>query len=501
MDIIPDPKALNLLKAIHSAAEKKGTDVFLVGGYLRDIIIGRSKENPDLDFCLPDGSIRFARSLRSKIKAGFVVLDSEHGCARLVKRFPGATYTLDFSDFRAGTLSEDLLRRDFTINTLCIDLKRLFCGRRLKLDRQTFNELLTDIYGAQKDIGSRIIRVPYKDSFNDDPLRILRAFSLSAVFGFKIHPDTLKLIKKEKDKLSTVSCERIRDEIFKIFDSPSAYPLLKLMDDYSIISLIFPEIDQMRGVRQGPYHHLDVWKHSLETVRQLEEFIKKNKNETINAYLNQAISADRKRLGLMKFASWLHDIGKPRAKRKKANKTMFHGHERVGSDITKEICRRLKLSNDEINALHKMIFWHLRPGYLADNKQISPRARFRYFRDTGPEGVSTLILSIADQRSTRGPLTSETERRHHERVVMKLIEDYFKKSGEVRRARLVNGNDIMKRFKLQPSPLIGKILSEIEEQQAIGKIKNKTGALKAAEKILKKFSGIGKRRSHVFAGN
>jgi hypothetical protein len=133
-----------------------------------------------------------------------------------------------------------------------------------------------------------------------------------------------------------------------------------------------------------------------------------------------------------------------------------------------------------------MVLWHLRPGYLADNQEITPRAIFRYFRDAGKECVSILLISIADQRATKGPLTSKTSRIHHEKVSLGLIKEYFKRKKEKKPLRLITGDDLIKKFKLAPSPLIGKILQELEELQAIGKIKSKKAALDRAKQIILK---------------
>jgi poly(A) polymerase len=182
----------------------------------------------------------------------------------------------------------------------------------------------------------------------------------------------------------------------------------------------------------------------------------------------------------------LHDIGKPKALRHEDGKTIFHGHESIGAKMTEDIARRLKLSNDEIGSLKKMVFWHLRPGYLADNEEVSPRAKFRYFRDTADEAVSTLLISLADQRATRGPLTTKASRVQHEKIVFALIKQYFKEKKQVKAVRLVTGDDLIKEFKLEPSPLIGRVLREIEELQAIGKLKSRQEALKAANRLIRK---------------
>jgi hypothetical protein len=180
----------------------------------------------------------------------------------------------------------------------------------------------------------------------------------------------------------------------------------------------------------------------------------------------------------------LHDIGKPKARRREDGKIKFHGHERIGLEISEVIARRLKLSCDEINSLQKMVLWHLRPGYLADNEKVTPRAIFRYFRDAQGEAVSTLLLAIADQRSTKGRLTTKESRLHHETIVFGLIKEYFRRKKERKPPRLIGGFDLIKKFRLEPSPLIGKILSEIEELQAIGKIRSKMQALEVARKMI-----------------
>lgn len=472
-------KYKDVLKPVYLFSQKKKVKLYLVGGILRDILLGREKINPDIDFCLKKGSINFGKGLAKELKAGFVVLDKDHGACRLVKKYPDKTYTLDFMDFRGVSLKEDLLHRDFTINCMSLELK-------YALDKEGWREMLVDLYGARSDLKAKKIKIINNQSFDEDPLRILRAFSLAATFSFNIGNKTLNLARLKRKKLSSVSSERIRDELFKILEKPDSFAYLLKLDKSGILKVIIPEIEVMRGVRQGPYHHLDVWQHSLETLKQLENLMPQiNRKLEIKNYLNQVISGERTRLSLVKFSAILHDIGKPSALRRQDEKITFHGHEKIGLDMARDITKRLKLSNDEINCLGKIILWHLRPGYLADNPDLTPRAKFRYFRDTALEAVSTLVLSLADQRATKGRLTSLQSRMHHEKVVFSLIREYFKKSQEKKTPRLINGDDLIRRFKLEPSPLIGKILSEIEELQAIGKIKTKKEALALAQRIFK----------------
>ncbi|MFH0855924.1 MAG: HD domain-containing protein [Candidatus Omnitrophota bacterium] len=467
-----------ILKEIYGFSKKRRLKFYLVGGLLRDLILGRQKENPDFDFAVKKGAIKTGRKLAKQIKAGFVVLDKGHGLCRLVKRIGRKTYTFDFSDFRGPSLQEDLKLRDFTINSMALELEKAFCA-------EDIDSSLIDLYGAREDLKKGIIRVVSKASFSDDPLRILRAFSFASILGFAIDKRTLALAKSQKVKLAGESSERVRDELFKVFDTDKTFDCFVALDKLKILEIIFPEIKKMRGIGQGPYHHLDVWQHTLESIRQFDLLLKGIQDKEIIDYLEAVISSGRKRKALLKLGLFLHDIGKPAALRHEKGRTTFHGHERQGLKLGAGIARRLKLSNDELYSLHKMILWHLRPGYLADSKEPTPRAKFRYFRDAGREALSILLLSLADQRATKGPLTTAGARKQHEKVVSGLIREYLGRAKEKQKARLANGNDIMKKFKLTPSPLIGKILSELEELQAIGKIRTKEEALKAAAKLVK----------------
>jgi poly(A) polymerase len=468
----------NFLEPVYAFAKARKVKLYLVGGVLRDLVLGRKKESPDFDFCLKKGAINFGRKLAKEMRAGFVVLDREHGACRVVKKAKNALCTLDFTDFRGKTLEEDLRHRDFTFNAVALELESVFRN-------QDQGPLLIDPLNGLRDLKLNTIKAANSRSFLEDPLRILRAFSFSALFGFKIDKETLRSAARARTKLARVSQERIRDEMFKIFDSGCAYEHLVMMDKLKILKGVFPEIEKMRGVSQGPYHHLDIWKHSLETVRQMELLIRETRGSAdIRGNIDEVISSDRKRRALMKLAALLHDIGKPKTKRRVGRKVKFHGHERVGSDISEIIARRLKLSCDEMRSLQKMVLWHLRPGYLGDQEEVTQRAIFRYFRDAAEETVATLLLSIADQRSTRGRLTTRKDRIQHEKTALFLIKEYFRRKKEKKMPRLVNGDDLIRRFKLEPSPLIGKILSEIEELQAIGRIKNKTQALEAARQVL-----------------
>jgi poly(A) polymerase len=475
-----------ILGKILKFSQIKNIQVWIVGGFLRDIFLGRGRSVLDIDFALKKNAIDFAAGLARRLCAGFVVLDKKNGCARLVKKNQNRLYTLDFTDFRGRNLWEDLRKRDFSINAVAVELKAFLEALSQSGSPKSCIKSFIDPYKGVNDLKAKVIRAISPSVFDDDPLRILRTFSLSCILNFRIEPKTLVLAEQKINKLNTVSFERIRDELFKILSSPRSYEFLLQLDKHRILELIFPEIKTMRKMNQGPYHHLDVWKHTLETLKQLDKIVKNfTRSQDMRDYFNAEISSGRRRYELIKLGAIMHDFGKPKTLRIQEGKIKFHGHERVGVDMLAEVGQRLKLSNDEISVLKKIILLHLRPGYLADNPVLTLRAKFRFFRDAGDEAVSILLVSLADQRATKGYLTTQESRRRHERVVRRLIKGYFEKRKERKPARLINGHDLIKSFKLQPSPLIGKILSEVEEAQAIGKINNKQEALRIAQNVIR----------------
>lgn len=462
-------------KRLISLAKKEKKEVYLVGGFLRDLLLGRAKECLDLDFCLPKGSIEFGRRFARSLRAGFVVLDRERGCSRVVLKQPlGKIITFDFVDFRGRDLKEDLSRRDFTINTLAC---------KLPLDKGG----LLDYFGACRDIERKTIRVVGKASLDEDPLRVLRAFSLSAIFDFKITPQTMRLIDRKHVLLKGVAGERLRDELFKILGASHSHRTIELMDQHGVLEKVIPQIALMHNVKQGGYHHLDVWGHSLETLKKLEEVVRAHENDAdVRAYLGESLAGDRRRRQLIKLAALLHDIGKPKAFEVKAGKTMFHGHERIGRIISDSVSERLKLSTRERFALDTIIFWHLRPGYLADNRVLTQRAIHRYFRDTEDEAASVLLVSIADQRATRGPLATPASRKKHEEVSFGLLKKYFEMAKQEPFVRLIGGKDLIKKLKMKPGPLFSIVLDAVEDAQVEGRVRTKTQALAWAREVAKK---------------
>ncbi len=480
-------KKNKILKIILNLSRKRHISVYLVGGCIRDCLL-RREPVLDFDFAVNSHSLQFAKALSKKLNSAFVLLDEPHGCARVVVRDKDELINLDFSDFRAASIEEDLGKRDFSINALAIKLDDIF----LRNNRVAGS--IIDPYHGKADLRKKIVRFLGSDTFNDDPLRMLRAFSISGRLNFKIDGETLEKIRKEARKINSVSAERVREELFKLFSLAHCYPYFILLARSSLLEKIIPEIKLMNKLKQGAYHHLDVWKHTLETLKQLEAIVASLKNQKLEAYLRQELSGFHKRLALLKLAAILHDIGKPATFSRVGKKIHFYGHERLGTKMAEAVAGRLRLSTKEIKSLKTIIYWHLRPGHMADLEDLSQRAIFRYFRDCQEEAVSIALLSLADQRATRGRLQDDTQRARHEKLVRFLIKNYFSGLEEKKQAPLADGNEVMNSLNLSPGPIIGKILNELREAQAEGTIKTKLQAIAWAKRFYKNITDVDERR-------
>jgi poly(A) polymerase len=463
------------LKQIKALAGKHQVEVYLVGGFLRDCYLKRDKDCFDFDFILSKQARKVAAQLAKELGRKLIVLDEAEKTYRIVVKKDDREYQYDFAQLRGKTLDDDLGARDFPINALCIDLASYpHCK-------------IYDPLEGVGDIKRKVIRLIGEKNIIADPLRILRAFSLQARFGFKLAPASLTILSKHKAKLKKVSVERIVEEFFKIFASDKSYPIIKTLSEEYILDEFIPAIKPSRGlIQEGGYHHLDVWAHSLEALLRFEILCQRKlfKNPEFVAYLNEELAAKHTRLQLIKIACLLHDIGKPRAKKKKGKKTIFHLHEKYGAQMVKDIAKKLKLSVRETESLGRLVFWHLRPGYLADIRYPSARAIYRFFRDTQDDGAGVILLSLADWRATRGPKTSRDEKIKHSYVMLKLLDRYFAEKKKKPLLKLLNGFDLMREFKLQPSPLVGEILNKVREEQVLGHIKTKTQAYSLARKIM-----------------
>ncbi len=466
-------KAIPYFSVLQRTAREHQLEVWLVGGCIRDAILGFPKGS-DFDFVVSSDVERFTADFSRNIHGRLVILDKELRNIRIVKVHSQDTYHFDFSVLRSSNLFKDLAERDLSINALAIDIH----------DQQG---RIIDPTGGIADIFQKKLRFISEKNICDDPLRILRIFSFAARLGFSIVPQSRKWVKLHKKKIFSVSAERIHEELCKILRTHRTPQVFQMMDSTGVLSVLIPEWRRLQGVRQGGYHHLDVRNHSQATLENLEEILRKEYLfPALKEFLAESVSRELSREHLLKIGALLHDIGKPKAKRRTKKRVTFYSHEKIGRDMLEVILKRLAFSNKEIEFLKTVVFFHLRPGYLAEASPLSRKAVFRFFRSSDPEGPSVLFLACADLAATKGRHFPAHLHRKSKNLFWKLLRGYFREKKRKSFPRFVNGHDIMKSCGISPSPLVGKTLFYLEELQHLGKIKNRKEAMTAAATFVKK---------------
>ena len=442
----------------------ESTELFLVGGYIRDILLGR--ECYDKDYVVKgEGAINFAQKAAEFFDGYFVLLDEEHDIARVV--LPDKKNTLDFAGCVGQDILTDLKNRDFTINAIACKIEK------------NKSELIDPLNGIE-DLNNKIIRTIAEENIIDDSLRVLRAYRFAAQFGFSIENRTLELIEKHKSLITMVSIERITQELIKLFEGDFAGENLYLMNNSGLFDEIFPELISQRKIPPNLHHHLGLLDHSIESVKQLENEIK-NFPDWAKEHLYREFSSGIKAISLLKLATLLHDIGKPSTWQiDEEGRHRFIKHEELGSEMVLEVLKRLKFSKNTIKYIAKLIKYHMYPSQLLNDglENLSEKAMMRMFRRIGDDMPELILLGMADRLSAKGPEISEQIIKNNIQGLYFLLEKYKKSQEEVRTIpKLIDGNEVMEILGISPSPILGKILKDLHEAQISGEVSTREEAL------------------------
>lgn len=450
----------------------RGQRAYLLGGILRDLLLGRSSR--DLDIAVAEDPLAFTRDFAKTIGAKLVTLDSRYGLMRVMKK---GEMQLDCSSLRGGLIQEDLARRDFSINAMAIEIPP---------HSEPWRPILIDPFDGIKDLESRMIRIVPPNPFPEDPLRILRAFRHFAELGFELNPETMTTMKSNIHLLHKVSPERIRDEWMKILDSKRAGETVGIMDSCGLIEQFLPEVGSMKGVSQNEHHHLDVLGHSLVTLNNLEVLMRDLPNlfPSLHRPFEELLFREQFLPGyssrsLLKFAALLHDAGKPSTRSiDNKGRIRFFNHERDGDEIAREICLRLRFSVRETRIIQRWIRNHMRPGQLFCVKNPSKQVIVRFFRQNIEDYPALFLLFLADILSTSGPAAARDAFQKALYFVCEMLAIYEKEIRcRLERERLINGHDLKERLELEPGPIFSTILMDVELHQAEGLLTSREEAL------------------------
>jgi poly(A) polymerase len=319
---------------------------------------------------------------------------------------------------------------------------------------------------------------------------------IAAELDASIEQGTEELLRRAVPLIVNVSAERVRDELAKILALSGATQNLRYLDGCGLLTAILPELETLKGVEQPEPHYLDVFEHSLETVRQLEEVIEtvggyqgKSKllliplllspfSRRLSDHLSQPISDDRPRQALLKLVALLHDLGKPATKSTDDGGVHFYGHGREGTEMVATILRRLRFGGSEVHLAKTIVANHMRPHLLAKEEVVTRRAVYRFFRDTGDAGVDTLLLCLADHLATSEPNLRIAGWRRLVELVASMLADYYERHQKViSPPKLISGHDLMDEFGLEESPRIGELLEVVREAQVEGDVRTQEEAL------------------------
>ncbi|MBA2666323.1 MAG: CCA tRNA nucleotidyltransferase [Trueperaceae bacterium] len=428
-------------------------DAVLVGGAVRDLLLGRRPADHDWLVAHPE---RSARALAAALDGSAFALDEGRGHWRVVvPGAPGApsavhdltppqpggsgTRVLDGGVLDEGLLERDLRARDFTINAMAA----LPDGR------------IVDPTGGRADLEARVVRTASPESLRADTVRAWRAVRVAAQIEGRLEPATARrvaaLAAAFRDGLALPAVERIRDELEATLATPRAGRALAAMDELGLLEHVLPELTAGRGVEQPAFHHLDVLEHQLEALQQL-----------VDAFPDADLA--------VRWATLLHDVGKPPTRVVddwQGGRARFHGHDRVGGDLAALALRRLRLPRARIVRVAALVRAHMRP--LPKDE----RAARRFVHRLRPLLPDLLKLMIADREAARGPLASAAQRRRYRLAlaeVVALLEEAPPPEP------LLRGDDVMRLLGLRAGPTVGRALHAVEEARALGDVTDRAQA-------------------------
>jgi len=483
-----------ILQDVKESAEALGARVYIVGGCVRDRLLGR--ESHDMDFAVDGSAMTLARMVADRTRGAYFPLDEERDTARVLHKVGSRTYYLDFARLRARDLDADLKLRDYTVNAIGVALE----------DWEEQSPSWIDPAGGRRDLEEGLIRATTPKALVDDPLRALRAVRLVGRLSFHLDPTTESLIRRDAHLLATVSTERVRDELSLMLETWPVYAQVLDLDRLGLLTVVFPELIPLREVEQGPWHVWDVYQHSLRVIQGLDALYDANAMlalvrqkgilepwlavrepflADIDAHLNEELSTGRTRRVLLRLAALLHDVAKPDLRTEdESGRVRFHGHDKAGAPIVGTILRRLHFSAREVKEGQTIVEHHMRPGLLTRDKKVSRRAAYRFFRDTGEAAISILLLSLADYLATKGRSIEAEQWTEHLFTIRRLLTLYYREPETVNPPRLVTGDDLMRELDITSGPQIGRLLEAIREAQAVGEVRSRKEALTLARRLL-----------------
>jgi putative nucleotidyltransferase with HDIG domain len=387
-----------------------------------------------------------------------------------------ASWQVDVTALRGETIEADLGERDFTIGAVAVPLGG---GEAV------------DPCGGLVDLERRRLRVVGDRSFANDPLRLLRAARLAAELELEIDPATLALARREAHRAAESAGERQLAELRQLLAADDPLRGVALLDELALTKVVLPELDALRGVEQGPNHHLDVHGHTLavlartlEVEDDLERFAGERSAE-VRELLAEPLADEMTRGVALRFGALLHDIGKPVTRGERDGYVTFIDHDRQGAAIVGRLCERLRASRGLARHLEALTLHHLRLGFLVHEAPLPRRRVHEYLRATGPVAADVTLLSVADRLSARGsgPFATEEAVEAHLGLAREMLAAALDWRRDGPPAPLVRGDDLAAELGIEEGPELGELLAELEAAQYAGEVASREDAVELARRL------------------
>jgi tRNA nucleotidyltransferase/poly(A) polymerase len=451
-----------------------GVRAWLVGGAVRDRLLGRPTADVDLAV---DGDARAAAKAVARAAHGPAFeLSGTFGAWRVIG--PRRAWQIDLTPLQGGSLQEDLSRRDFTINAMAEPLAG--------------GELI-DLFGGAADLAAGCLRMIAPQTFDADPLRVLRLARFACELGLTPDPDTVREAAARAARITDVAAERVWAELRRVVVADAVRDGLALMDALGLTAHVLPELVELRGVEQNAYHHLDVYDHTLEVLDEVVALERDpgaaldapELDAPLRALLAEPLSDELTRAGALRFGALLHDVAKPETQTRHEDGSVlgFPGHSDLGAEQSRAILARLKTSERLRAHVAALARHHLRLGFLVHQAPLDRRAIYDYLVTTHPVEVDVSLLSVADRLATRGRKADESIARHLD-VARIVLPEALAYAEYRRQPPLVRGDELATALGIAPGPRLGELLAALDAARYAGEVGTRDEALALARTLL-----------------
>ena len=471
MTVIEDRlAAAPAVAAVRDALAGAADEVWIVGGAIRDALLGRPIV--DLDLASRGDPGPLARTIASAASGPSFQLSEAFGAWRAMPR--DRAWACDVSSLQGATIHEDLARRDFTVNAMALPLA---------------GGGLLDPHGGVTDLERRTLRVLGAHAYQEDPLRPLRLARLAAELDLEPDDATRRLTAEAATAVSTASPERVFAELRRLVVADRVVEGLDLADRLGLVAAVLPEVDALRGVAQSQFHHLDAYAHTLEVLQRLvaledslEEVFGRLAGR-LGKVLGEPLADELTRGQALRLGALLHDVGKPATRAVlPTGRVTFIGHDRVGVDIVREACRRLRTSQRLSEYVQKLTLHHLTLGFLVHDRPLSRRAVYRYLTACHPVEVEVTVLTCADRLATRGQNADAAIQAH-----LSLAAEIMDAALEWRESGPpvvpVRGDELAEELGIRRGPELGRVIAQLREARFAGEIETRDEAIEAARRL------------------